>query len=463
MIEQVQDQVSKRMQWALNHPAICLAPYNTIDIRHISNKKQHIYQTCCCNLDGELFVPSTGDDAFAEIKQQQLEGEWPSSCYHCWKEEQNGGQSERLRAFAELPQDRFDAFVTDQSIGEFEFRIKFSNLCGLACRSCSASESSTFAKVTKTNTDKLYEVDISDHEEHWQFITARIPVLMQKAQYFFVHFIGGETLIQPGMYKLLAWMVEQNIADRVNVRLTTAMTVNPTTELLELLAKFSSVDINLSIDSVGENYQYVRWPARFSKVEANLETLINYKAVLTVKNGRKILVPKWKCAVSPVFSLNNIFYIKDWLDHWHQWYQTRGIVFHNYVANLTMQTNHLDVQALPAPYRLQLAALLKDCLLHPIFDAYPNHLAAIYTFLTITISELENNQSQTELWEVFLRHTAYFDQKTKLSFAVFNQRLYNILSTNDRDKFRSIVENTNPESTLTQAMTFTKINVQSQI
>ena len=158
-----------------------------------------------------------------------------------------------------------------------------------------------------------------------------------------------------------------------------------------------------------------------------------------------------------------IFYIDDWLDFWYQWYQQRGIVFHNFVANMTMQTNHLDVQALPAQYRPQLIESLRKCLLHPIFETYPAQLAAVYNFLNITIAELENNQPQAELWEKFLRHTAYFDQKTKLSFAIFNQRLYNILSTQDREKFRSIVENTNSESTLTQAMTFTRTNVQSQI
>lgn len=454
MIEQVQDQMSKRMQWALNHPTICLAPYNTIDIRHSSFKKQEIYQTCCCNLDEELFVPSTGNDAFAEIKQQQLEGEWPSACYRCWKEELNGGQSERLRAFAELPQDKFENFVADQHITEFEFRIKFSNLCSLACRSCSASESSTFAKIVNADTDKLYEVDISDDDAHWQFVITRIPELMKKAEHFFVHFIGGETLMQPGMTRLLQWMVRTKLASKVHIRLTTAMTVNPSDELMSLLTKFSSVDINLSIDSVGENYQYVRWPARFSKIETNLAALIAYEAKLMVKNGRKIRIPKWKCAVSPVFSLNNIFYIDDWLEYWYQWYKQHGIVFHNFVANLTMQTVHLDVQALPAQYRPQLIESLKKCLLHPIFETYPTHLAAVYNFLNITIAELENNQPQAELWEKFLRHTAYFDQKTKLSFAIFNQRLYNILSTQDQQKFETIQLNIDTSATLTQSMIF---------
>jgi len=458
-----QQQIADRTKWALEHSTLCPAPHTTIDVRHSDDKKQKIFQTCCCNLDAALFVPVDGTDVFAEIKQQQLNGQWPAACHKCQQEEQNGGQSERVRSFVELPQDRFESFVEDQSIGEFEFRIKFSNLCSLACRSCSESESSTFGKITNASINELYEADISDDEEHWKFITTRIPELIKKAENFFVHFIGGETLIQPGMTRLLQWMVATNIAPGIHVRLTTAITVNPSDELMTLLAKFKSVDINLSIDSVGENYQYVRWPARFSKIESNLAALIEYQATLTVKNGRKIRVPKWKCAVSPVFSLNNIFYIDDWLEYWYQWYKQRNIVFHNFVANLTMQTNHLDIQALPTQYRPQLIASLRKCLLHPIFETYPAQLAAVYNFLNITIAELENNQPQEELWEKFLRHTAYFDQKTKLSFAIFNQRLYNILSTQDREKFRSIVENTNSESTLTQAMTFTRTNVQSQI
>jgi hypothetical protein len=463
MIEQVQDQMAQRMQWAIRNPAMCLAPYTTVDIRHSNNKTSDIFQTCCCNLDAKLFVPAADSDAFIDLRQQQLQGIRPPACHCCWDEEQNGGQSERLRAFAEIPQDRFEQFVEDQTISEFEFRVKFSNLCSLACRSCAAEESSTFSKITNSPVSERFESDISDNDAHWQFIITRIPELIQKAEHFFVHFIGGETLIQPGMIKLLTWMVQSELAANINIRLTTAMTVTPSIELMDLLSKFRSVTVILSIDSVGENYQYVRWPARFAKIESNLETLIAYNAPLVIKKGHKILMPKWKCAVSPVFSLNNIFYIDDWLDFWHQWYQQRGIVFHNYVSNMTMQTNHLDVQALPTLYRLPLAALLKRCLTHPIFEAYPTHLAAIYTFLTITIAELENNQYQPELWEKFLRHTAYFDQKTKLNFAKFNQRLYNVLSTADQEKFKSISNNVNITTSLSRAMKFIPHNVQSKI
>ena len=123
-----QQQIADRTKWALEHSTLCPAPHTTIDVRHSDDKKQKIFQTCCCNLDAALFVPVEGTDVFAEIKQQQLNGQWPSACHKCQQEEQNGGQSERVRSFVELPQDRFESFVEDQSIGEFEFRIKFFKL-----------------------------------------------------------------------------------------------------------------------------------------------------------------------------------------------------------------------------------------------------------------------------------------------------------------------------------------------
>ena len=252
-----QDHIAKRTQWAIQNPTMCPAPYTTVDVRHSEHKKESIFQTCCCNLDAAVFEPAQGADVIVDIKQQQLDGIWPSACHQCLEEEQNGGQSERVRALVELPQDRFESFARNQGIGEFEFRVKFSNLCSLACRSCNETESSTFGKITNTEISELYEMDISDDNTHWQFIITRIPELMKKAEHFFVHFIGGETLIQPGMIRLLQWMVRTRLAPKVHVRLTTAMTVNPSDELLALLSQFNSVDINLSIDSVGENYQYV--------------------------------------------------------------------------------------------------------------------------------------------------------------------------------------------------------------
>lgn len=460
MSDIIQQALHKRMAWAQEHPALCPAPYVTLDIRHSEFSKNQIFQTCCCNLDAALFVPSKGSDPFVEIKQQQAQGQWPDACRHCLKEETNGGQSERLRSFVEMPQDRLGHFIKSKQVAEFEVRIKFSNLCNLSCRSCSPFESSTFARITNNVVNEFFETDISDSEQHWDFITNAIMQKHNRYQHFFVHFIGGETLIQPGMTKLLSWMCEQGIAEKINLRLTTAMTVNPRDELMELLSRFKSVDILLSIDSVGENYSYIRWPARFEKIERNLDTLISYKNQMTIVKGRKVMRPIWKCAVSPVFSLNNIFYIDDWLNYWCDWYEQRGFVFHNYAANLVDQTEHLDVQALPQRYRPELAKKLQQCLDHRIFKQWPDQMRGIYNFIVTTVGELDTAPDNDQLWKKYLNHTAYFDQKTKMDFTKYNQRLYNVLNESDQEQFATICNKIDTGVSLHQSMIFVP-NVQS--
>ncbi len=425
------------------HPALCVFPYSTLDVRINEQSQAEIFQTCCCNLKADTFEPSPGSDPFAEIKQIQEQGQWPAACRNCKWEEDNGGQSERLRAFVEIPLDRLERFVENRQIEEYELRIKFSNLCNLACRSCSPYESSTFAKITNAEIPPEFENDISDSAPHWEFITNTILEKHNQYRYFFVHLIGGETLVQPGMQKILTWIIDQGIADQVNLRITTALTVNPRQELLEQLSRFRSANILLSIDSVGENYSYVRWPARFEKIQRNIDTLIDF---------RRTDRPIWNCAVSPVFSLNNIFYIQDWLDYWHNWYQQRGFAFHNYAANLVAETVHLDIQALPVPYRAPVIALLQQCLTHNVFQAWPEQMRGIYNFINTTIGELETAPERMDLWEQYLKHTAYFDKKTNMDFAVMNQRFYDLLSPADRELFENTKQNINAQQSLTKTI-----------
>jgi len=461
MTDSIQETIRQRMQWAKDHPALCVAPYITMDVRHSEDQRTEIFRTCCCNLDPALFDPSPGEDPFLNIKIQQEMGEWPRACHRCRQEEVNGGQSERLRAFIEIPEDRMREFLESRTVQEFEFRIKFSNFCNLSCRSCSPYESSTYAKVTNNVVSEHFEQDISELDSHWQFITDFIREKVGTVPHFFVHFIGGETLVQPGMTKLLAWMIEQGVADRVNLRLTTAMTVNPNRKLMDMMSQFRTVDILLSIDSVGPNYQYIRWPARFEKVIGNLETLIGYKRQLVVVGGKKTTRSPWKCAVSPVFSLNNIFYIRDWLDFWYAWYQRQGFAFHNFAANLVQQTEHLDVQALPVKYRAPLRQLLESCLDHEIFETYPEAVTGIYTFIMTTIDELDRFPDDPGLWLRFLRHTAYFDRKTRLNFGDFNERLFNLLDPADQELFQDLYNTAALEPSLPKAMSFERSHVQS--
>jgi hypothetical protein len=466
MTDTLKKSVDQRLLWAEQNPTLCIYPYVTLDTRYSEFSSEPVFKTCCCSLDDRTFVPSAGADPFADIKEQQLNEQWPEACWRCKSEEDHGGASERVNGFLGYIEDRLKSFVEKQTLPEFELRVKFSNFCNLACRSCTETESSTWARITNTPASEQYEIDISTSPEHWELITTTILEKLPKVEHFYVHFIGGESLVQPGMKKLLNWMIAQGIAPRVHLRVTTALSVRPGYDLMSKMSQFRDVDINLSIDSVGDNYQYLRWPAKFEKIENNLATLMSHQNTLSIVSGKKTYTPRWRCLITPVFSLNNIMYIDEFMTYWSAWFDQQHYSFPIQPINLIDRTQHLDIEALPIRYRATLIKFLQTCLEHKIFRKYPNQTRMLFNFISSTIEELKNMPESHEQWLKFLSHNAYFDKKTDQSFAMLNERLYNLLDAPDKELIDIMTNDIDIEKQFSQEIThrvafFKKLDVQS--
>lgn len=466
MTDTLKKSVDQRLLWAEQNPTLCIYPYVTLDTRYSEFSSEPVFKTCCCSLDDRTFVPSSVADPFADIKEQQLNEQWPEACWRCKSEEDHGGASERVNGFLGYIEDRLKSFVEKQTLPEFELRVKFSNFCNLACRSCTETESSTWARITNTPVSEQYEIDISTSTEHWELITTTILEKLPKVEHFYVHFIGGESLVQPGMKKLLNWMIAQGIAPRVHLRVTTALSVRPGYDLMSKMSQFRDVDINLSIDSVGDNYQYLRWPAKFEKIENNLATLMSHQTTLSIVSGKKTYTPRWRCLITPVFSLNNIMYIDEFMTYWSVWFDQQHYSFPIQPINLIDRTRHLDIEALPIRYRTALIEFLQTCVRHQIFKKYPNQTRVLFNFINSTIEELKNMPENQEQWLKFLSHNAYFDKKTDQSFAMLNERLYNLLDAPDKELIDIMTNDIDIEKQFSQEVTktvafFKKLDVQS--
>ena len=243
----------------------------------------------------------------------------------------SGGQSERIRGILSLGDNEWPFDPNKNN----EFRIKFSNFCSLSCRSCNPSDSTTYARVTgRTESDHMLQ-DVTEIDQYWNLITAIIPEKIETCEHFHLWLMGGETLIQPGVYKLLKWCIDQGLASRIGIKLSTALSVNISEELLGYFNQFKSIWFGMSIDSVGNNYNYVRWPVKFDKIETNLGRILEFKKeFLSVGN-------KWfTFSLDPVFSLNNIFYMQEYLDYWSNWFDVNEpILFLN--TNLEIGRAHV--------------------------------------------------------------------------------------------------------------------------
>jgi len=64
----------------------------------------------------------------------------------------------------------------------------------------------------------------------------------------------------------------------------------------------------------------------------------------------------------------------------------------------------------------------------------------ILNFINSTIQELAVWEENIDLWNLFLKFTAEFDQRTQTQFSELNSRLYDVLDETDRNQFQNQVQ-----------------------
>jgi hypothetical protein len=87
-----------------------------------------------------------------------------------------------------------------------------------------------------------------------------------------LYITGGEPLINDRVAEILAYLVDSGASSHIHLELSTNCT-SVDARYIERIKKFRHVEMLLSLDAVGETYEYIRYPARWSVVEANVRKL----------------------------------------------------------------------------------------------------------------------------------------------------------------------------------------------
>ena len=186
--------------------------------------------------------------------------------------------------------------------------------------------------------------------------------------------------------------------------------------IIDNFDKFKSVTICASIDSVGKNYSYVRYPETFDTIESNLSLILENSNI--------------SFYVTPVWSLHNIFYIADYIDWWYDWFNKNNLL-NIPISNVSMSDPHImTVQNLPVEYRKALVAILEYSMAHELFNNKIH--SQFYEYLKGVTEFLSSDNIVYDRFDDFLKQTAKDDQNTKANMATGNEKLYNIL--NDQHK-----------------------------
>ena len=417
----------QRQQWVLENPHVCVLPYSVHHMqiefdgqRDVDKQRTTLRNSCCCNLavDTKLDSLEASVDLAVDVKKSMAQGQINSRCSQCHSSEKQTGTSERTMALLAMPPDQLTEFVNTHKVPKFTIRIKFSNLCNLACRSCSPTFSSRYAQTHKITVPDTLTKDIGSNSDNWNFITSSIIKYLSTHNSVNITLLGGESTIQPGAIKLIEWIKENDLSNQISLDFTTNMSVSNSSILSKPLP-FKKIHVSASIDSVGKNFEYVRWPAQFQTVVDNFDTII----VDLIKQNHEV-------TIQPLLNLNNIFYINNILDWWHNWFTINNIDCISIDPVMMFRPYHMTVQNLPVQYRVDLVHHLKTALEHPmLITSHPglrDYIQGMLSFAQTT--EIVYNQ-----FELYLFDTARHDLANGIKMQQGNNRFYQLLSNEHQE------------------------------
>lgn len=222
-----------------------------------------------------------------DLRKAMLEGERPDFCRRCYREEDAGGVSVRLLYNRQYKGYLETVFDRTRENGEIEPEVTYvdfslTNNCNLQCRMCSPPASYLLKKEFESLGFDFSKEGTESAKSGWdidgnlgRIVEDVIPTLDAMLT------TGGEPFVSPQHLKILEACVERGRAPQIVLRYHSNLTVLPP-RLVELWKHFKSIEIHVSLEGVGEMNEYVRYPAKWEKIETNLLKLRELRRTMRI-------------------------------------------------------------------------------------------------------------------------------------------------------------------------------------
>ena len=207
-----------------------------------------------------------------EIKTQMLNKEFPSNCTGCYFQEKDRATSfesisSRLYYAKELgPHITNDLLDKKDNFDLKHVDLRWTNHCNQACVYCSPEYSSKWA----TELGKTIKSDKRTRDQVKKYVFNNVKQLKN------IYLAGGEPLLINENRAFLKLLLEKNpdVHIRVNTNLSSTKT-----GVFQMLCKFKNVHWTVSVESIKEEYEYVRYHGVWNDFLKNLKYIqtLNHK------------------------------------------------------------------------------------------------------------------------------------------------------------------------------------------
>jgi len=206
------------------------------------------------------------------IRKRMLEGKPIKGCTDCIMNEEVNRSSMRF-GFTSAMIKRYPDIVDNaftKGLPELKtLDIKFGNKCNLGCVMCNSISSSFIHNERKKHgipkkldwtTGKISNFNDTRFDQLKEISSSLVSIKST----------GGEPTLLPGFKKWINYLIKRGYSKNIDYMIST----NGTTDLslwVEDFAKFKTFIVIFSHDAVGDLFEYVRYPAKFSKMQNNHE------------------------------------------------------------------------------------------------------------------------------------------------------------------------------------------------
>lgn len=198
------------------------------------------------------------------LRKLNLENKWDPGCGSCYSNEAAGFESFRTGTLK-----MFGKQLTLS--GPQRLDLMFDIGCNLACRTCNPYSSTYWQKHLADNNIPFSAP--SPESKADQMI--EILKTLDLSNLELVVFCGGETLLGSGYWSVVKAIAE--LAPRAQDKITLSFQTNGTQKIPEkyynLIEKFHLLKLNISLDGIAQQFEYLRWPADWNQVTDNIFNL----------------------------------------------------------------------------------------------------------------------------------------------------------------------------------------------
>jgi organic radical activating enzyme len=234
---------------------------------------QSVYKICCEYQDAahdNEFAKVWNSDFYKDVRQQMNERNMPEACKVCVEDELHGLESHRMYCnarYKDLTEKFFNNPVTEVDAPTI-IDLRLSNKCNLECVMCQGYNSSAIDKRVKAWSKPLSiqttKGDLQTDKTLVQYLKNNVKSIQE------LHFAGGEPFMIQEIIDVLQFCVDNDHAKNICLQMTTNTTIARRKWIEQYLLKFKDVKLVCSVDGVGENLEYIRFPSKWSVIKRNL-------------------------------------------------------------------------------------------------------------------------------------------------------------------------------------------------